>query len=318
MNSPFLESIRAACSLRGYSFETEKTYIYWTKQFIYFNDKKHPKNCNHIEVTAFLTHLAQDRLVTANTQKVALNALVFVYRHVLQNELGEMGFKLATKQRQLPIVLNVADVKLILDTLEGRDKLIFELLYGSGLRIGECLSLRIKDIDTSRLSLTIVNGKGNKDRQTLLSPNLIPKLKDFMRKAVEVQREDADRGIGVAVDVALSKKYPSASTSPAWAFLFPASQWTAHPRTGEVCRFHLDASVPRRVLQRAVKKCGLRDKRVNCHTFRHSFATHLLSTGTDIRTLQELLGHNDVKTTQIYTHLIGQHYAGTVSPLDKL
>ena len=227
MPSPFLESIRSACRLRAYSLRTEETYIYWTRQFIYFIEKKHPKDCGAEEVTAYLTHLAENRHVAVNTQKVVLNALVFVYRHVLNHDLGELGFKLASKQRQLPVVLNPSEIKKILDCLEGRNKLIFELLYGSGLRISECLRLRVKDINTEQLSVTVI-------------------------------------------------------------------------------------------LQNAVKQSGLTHQRVSCHTFRHSFATTLLQTGTDIRTLQELLGHNDVKTTQIYTHLVGQHYAGTVSPLERL
>lgn len=318
MQSPFLESIRSACRLRGYSLRTEETYIYWTKQFVYFTGKKHPNTCGTEEVTAFLTHLAEKKNVAANTQKIALNALVFVYRHVIKQELGEMGFKLASKQRQLPVVLNPFEIKKILEQLEGRNKLIFEMLYGSGLRISECLRLRVKDIDTDRLSVTVIDGKGKKDRQTLLSPTLVDKLKSLQEDAIQLQMFDKERGIGTAIEPALERKYRHASTTPAWAFLFPAAHWTAHPLTGEVCRYHLHPSAPRRVLQKAVKSSNLNYKRINCHTFRHSFATHLLQTGTDIRTLQELLGHNDVKTTQIYTHLVGQHYAGTVSPLEKL
>ncbi len=318
MTSPFLESISSACRLRGYSLQTEKTYLHWIKSFIYFSDKKHPRTCGSKEVTAFLTYLAKEKYVTANTQKVALNSLVFMYRYVIKKDIGELNFKLAQKQRRLPTVLNPPEIKKILEALNGRDKLIFELLYGSGLRIGECLSLRVKDINLDRLSVTVVNGKGNKDRQTILSPALVPKLQDTIRSAIELLKSDNDRGITPALDPALSRKYPNAGTSEAWAFLFPASRWCPHPLTGEVCRYHLHPSVPRRTLQKTVKQIGMSYKRVNCHTFRHSFATHLLSSGTDIRTLQELLGHNDVKTTQIYTHLAGQHYAGTISPLEKL
>jgi len=318
MQSPFLESVSAACRLRAYSLRTEETYIYWTKQFIYFTDKKHPNTCGTKEVTEFLTYLAQERHVAVNTQKLALNALVFVYRHVLKMELGEMGFKLARKQRQLPVVLNPFEIKKILDCLEGRNKLIFEMLYGSGLRISECLRLRVKDIDIHRLSVTVVDGKGKKDRQTILSPSLIDKLTSLQEDATQLQMSDAEKGISSAINPAMAKKFNNAGTTPAWAYLFPAAHWTAHPLTGEVCRYHLHPSVPRRILQKAVKTCGLSHRRVSCHTFRHSFATHLLQNGTDIRTLQELLGHNDVKTTQIYTHLVGEHYAGTVSPLEQL
>ena len=169
MASPFLESISSACRLRGYSLQTEKTYLHWIKQFIYFTKKKHPADCASSEVTAFLTYLAKEKYVTANTQKVALNSLVFMYRYVIKKDIGELNFKLAHKQRRLPTVLDPAEIKKILEALNGRDKLIFELLYGSGLRIEECLSLRVKDINLDRLSVTVVSGKGNKDRQTILS-----------------------------------------------------------------------------------------------------------------------------------------------------
>jgi len=207
---------------------------------------------------------------------------------------------------------------MIIAELHGRDRLIFELLYGSGLRISECLALRIKDIDLQRLSVTVIDGKGRKDRQTILSKSLVQSIEKQRDIATKLQKQDADKGIGSAIDPALQRKYPNACMSPAWAFLFPSSKWSAHPLSGEVCRYHLHPSVPRRKLSEALKRCQLNYKRVNCHTFRHSFATHLLSTGTDIRTLQELLGHNDVKTTEIYTHIAGKHYAGTISPLDKL
>lgn len=318
MNSPFIQSIRSACRLRGYSLRTEKSYVFWARRFIYFNNKRHPKDCGSVEVTSFLTHLAEDRHVAVNTQKVALNAIVFMYRHVLQKELGDLGFKLARKQRQLPIVLSPTEVQSLLMQLEGRNQLIFQLLYGSGLRISECLRLRVKDVDTENFSVTVVDGKGNKDRQTLLSQSLVPKILALKTKAQEIQANDAAQGIGAAMETALSKKYPNAAFSPAWAYLFPSSRWSAHPVTGHIVRYHIHPSVPQKQLKRAVELAGLNTKRVNCHTFRHSFATHLLSAGTDIRTVQELLGHNDVSTTQIYTHVLGQHYAGTVSPLDKL
>ncbi len=318
MNSPFIESIRSACRLRGYSLKTEKSYVFWARRFIYFNNKRHPQDCGPPEVTAFLTHLAEERHVAINTQKVALNAIVFLYRHVLQQELGELGFKLARKQRQLPIVLSPSEVQRILAQLQGHHQLIFQLLYGSGLRISECLRLRVKDVDTENFSITVIDGKGNKDRQTLLSKSLASRIIALKKTAQETQASDAAQGIGVAMDEALSKKYPRAAYSPAWAYLFPSTRWTAHPITGHIVRYHLHPSVPQKQLKRAVELAGLDTKRVNCHTFRHSFATHLLATGTDIRTVQELLGHNDVSTTQIYTHVLGQHYAGTVSPLDRL
>lgn len=318
MASPFLQSVVSACRLRNYSLQTEKTYLHWIRRFILFSDKRHPADCGSAEVVAFLSDLAENKHVSVNTQKVALNALVFLYRHVLKRELGDLGFTPARKQRQLPLVLNPNEIRKILAQMSGRNKLIFQLLYGSGLRISECLRLRVKDIETHRLSVTVVDGKGRKDRQTILAESLIPAIENQLEAAINLQERDAQQGVGSAIDPALSRKYPKAALAPAWAFLFPASQWCGHPLTGEVCRYHLHPTVPGRNLRKAVDAANLNTKRINCHTFRHSFATHLLMTGTDIRTVQELLGHNDVKTTQIYTHVVGQHYAGTVSPIELL
>jgi len=316
--SPFMQSVRSACRLRNYSLRTEKTYLHWIRRYILYTNKRHPAECGAVEVVAFLSHLAEEKLVSVNTQKVALNALVFLYRHVIKSELGDLGFKTARKQRQLPVVLNRDEVRKIIDQLSGRDKLIFQLLYGSGLRISECLRLRIKDLNTQQLSVTVIDGKGKKDRQTLLAKSLVPVIKEQQVIAQKLQADDIRHGVGTAMDPALARKYPKAASSPAWAFLFPSSRWCGHPLTGEVCRYHLHPTVPSRALRTAVETAGLNYKRINCHTFRHSFATHLLASGTDIRNVQELLGHNDVKTTQIYTHVIGEHYAGTISPIEAL
>ena len=312
-----MKSIRDACRLRGYSLKTEKTYVHWIRRYIYFINKAHPSTCGAAEVEAFLTYLAARRHASANTQKVALNSLVFLYRKVLDIELGELNFSLSHKQRQLPVVLTREEVKRILEKLSGRNQLIFQLLYGSGLRISECLGLRIKDIDFNDNSIVVLDGKGNKDRKTLLAPVLIESLKTHIKKAQRVQSEDAANGIGAALPPALARKFPRAKYESAWAFVFPSNRWCRHPLTGEVCRYHLHTSVPTKALRAAVLSAGI-SKKVSSHTFRHSFATHLLLNGTDIRTIQELLGHNDVKTTQIYTHVIGQHYAGTTSPLETL
>jgi len=317
MPSQFMQDVRSACRLRDYSFQTEKTYAYWIRRFIYFVEKKHPNLCGQKEVEAFLTHLAEKEFVTVNTQKVALNALVFMYRHVIKRDLGDLGFALARKQRKLPVVLSRNEINLVFEQLKGRDKFIFQLLYASGLRISECLRLRVKDIDLENLSVTVVDGKGKKDRQTLLASSLASQMKDHIIKAQSLLQEDVARNVGAAMDIGLDKKYPNAKFSDAWAFIFPSSRWSAHPFSGEICRYHLHPTVPTRSLQKAVKKSGV-PKKVSCHTFRHSFATHLLQDGTDIRTVQELLGHNDVKTTQIYTHVIGRHYAGTTSPFERL
>lgn len=318
MKSPFIESVRADIRLRGYSIRTEKTYITWIKKFIYFVGKRHPRELGAKEVKAFLSWLANERNVAINTQKVALNALVFLYHKFLKKELGDLGFSLASRPRRLPDVLNPAEVQSILVELKGRNKLAVQLMYGSGLRVSECLRLRIQDIDLDHGSLTVRNGKGKKDRKTLLSLKLKDPLQEAMRNAVHIQALDNSQGIGYSLPYALGRKYPNAYRMPGWAFIFPSEGLCKHPITGLQCRHHLHQSAIRKALQKAAARAGIIVKRVNCHTFRHSFATHMLSNGTDIRTVQELLGHNDVRTTQIYTHVLGQHYAGSQSPLDRL
>lgn len=318
MPSPFLTAVRDDMRLRGYSLKTERSYLDWIRRYIRFTGRRHPADVPPSEITRFLTHMAVNRHVSVNTQKTALNALVFLYQKHLKLEVGSLGFQLARKQRSLPAVLTPDEVKLILEQLEGRNHLIISLLYGSGLRVNECLQLRVQDIDLEHRSITVHDGKGRKDRQTLLGASVIPALKESIHAAIELQQRDAEQGVGSSMPPALARKYPNACYSPSWAFLFPASGWCANPYDGVLCRHHLHDSVVRKFLAQAVRKAGLTTKRVRCHTFRHSFATALLAAGTDIRTVQELLGHNDVSTTQIYTHVLGQHYAGTRSPLDRL
>lgn len=316
--SPFMEMLRGEIRLRGYSLRTEKSYLFWVKQFILFHQKRHPDAMGGIEVKQFLTWLAVKRHVAVNTQKVALNALVFLYQKVLKRDLGELGFSLATKQRQLPSVLTPTEVAMIFQHLQDRDRLIIELLYASGLRITEALRLRVQDIDFDHYSITVRDAKGNKDRQTLLSESAVPQLKIEIEKALAIQKQDNASKLGPSLPHQLGIKYPNAYKSPAWMFVFPSSTICPHPVTGVNCRHHLHDSVIRKALKKAVAIAGITHKRVSCHTFRHSFATHLLQAGCDIRNLQELLGHNDVKTTQIYTHVIGRHFVNIRSPADAL
>lgn len=318
MKSQFIERIRADMRLRGYSLKTEKTYLTWIYSYIYFLKKRHPPEVDVSEIKNYLTYLAVERHVAVNTQKVALNTLVYLYRKFLQIEVGDLDFTLASKQRYLPTVLTPHEIKQILDQLHGRNRLIIELLYGSGLRVNECLRLRVQDIDLNRFSLVIRDGKGRKDRQTILSPRLGATLSKQIEAAIELQREDNKHGIGSSLDPSLRRKFPAANKTPGWAFIFPSSGWCRHPLDNILCRHHLHDSVVRRFLRVAVKQAGIDRKRVVCHTFRHSFATQMLASGSDIRTVQELLGHNDVSTTQIYTHVLGKHYAGSVSPLDHI
>ena len=316
--SPFINLVRQNIRMRGYSMRTEKTYLYWICDYIRFHRMQHPKDLTPDHVVSFLSYLANRRNVAINTQKTALNALAFLYNQFLNQPLGDLGFTYAQRQRRLPIVLTMQEVQLILDNLSGRDKVIFSILYGSGLRITECLRLRIKDIDLQRNSITVHDGKGGKDRQTILSPSLIKPLQHLIGRAIHLQQQDNLKGVGPSFPYMLGKKYPNAYRQPAWMFIFPSTTICKHPITDKVCRHHLHDSVPRKALKKAVENGGLNHKKISCHTFRHSFATQLLQNGRDIRTVQELLGHSDVSTTQIYTHVIGQHFAGTNSPLDNL
>lgn len=315
--SPFLEKVRRTMRLRGYAMKTEKTYLYWIRYFIHFHKMRHPAEMGKAEVEDFLSHIANDRNCSIGTQQIALNSVSFLYNKFLEQPFGNLSFNYARQPRRLPTVLTASEVAEILDHLEGLHRLIVELMYGSGLRSSEALSVRVQDLNFINQSLTVRQGKGRKDRATLLSRNLMPKLQAQIEIALETQAQDNREGIGPSMPVALGRKYPSAFRAPGWMFVFPSTTTCCHPVTKSLCRHHLHQSVVRKAIKRAATAAGIR-KRVTCHTFRHSFATHLLETGTDIRTVQELLGHTDVKTTQIYTHVIGQHYAGTLSPLDKI
>jgi integron integrase len=318
MRSPFLEEVRRDMRLRGYAVKTEKTYLHWILRYIYFIERRHPAEAGPDDVRAFLTHLAADRRVAINTQKIALNSSVYLYSKFLNIHLGDLNFTLATKQRNLPTVLTVEEVRRILSKLMGRNRIIIQMLYGSGLRINECLRLRVKDIDFNLMSVTVHDGKGRKDRTTILSASVVEPLKALIDKAILVQTRDNERGLGPSLPTALAKKFPNAYRMAGWAYLFPSTGYSPNPFDGSVCRHHLHDSVVRKFLAIAARQAGLDRKHVSSHTFRHSFATHLLQNGADIRTVQELLGHNDLSTTQIYTHVLGRHYAGTASPLDRL
>lgn len=317
-NSPFLNSIRTDMRQKGYALKTEKTYLHWIKRFILFHKKRHPQTMGSEEVRLFLSSLANSRHVAINTQKIALNALAFLYNRFLQQPLGDIDYIPASKPRRLPSVISVNEVQRILQVMDTRNQVIFALLYGAGLRINECLRLRVKDFDFDNGCITVHDGKGGKSRNSLLPTRLIPVIKQLIEQARLIQQDDNLQGVGPSLPFALDRKYPSAYRQAAWMFVFPSSTLCNHPYNGKLCRHHLHDSVARKALKAAVQKAGIVSKRVTCHTFRHSFATHLLQAGRDIRTVQELLGHTDVKTTQIYTHVLGQHFAGTTSPADGL
>ena len=318
MNEEVIESLRKNIRLRGYTMGTEKTYILWVKRFLHFCGNQDPAEISPTKISDYLTFLATKRNVSVNTQKVVLNALIFFFVKFLKREVGDLGFQLASRQRYIPVVLTQPEVLKILHQLEGRNRLIIELMYGGGLRVNEALDIRIGDLNQQKGSLIVRNAKGRKDRVTILSHSCHARLEAQMEFALEVQAKDTRLGIGTSMNPALVRKYPSAPFSPEWAYLFPSSTHCAHPLTGETTRYHLHTSVVRKFLRKAVSDAGITHKRVTTHIFRHSFATHLLASGSDIRTVQELLGHNDVKTTQIYTHVLGKHFAGVNSPLDQL
>lgn len=317
--SPFLEQVRDAIRTRHYSIRTEQAYLDWTRRFILFHHKRHPRDMGESEVCAFLTHLAVDRNVAASTQNQALNALVFTYKVVLQRPLGEIvGAVRAKKPQRLPVVLTQTEVKQVLGELNGHHWLACCLLYGSGLRLMECVRLRVQDLNFDRRAVIVRDGKGRKDRVVTLPDALILPLQRHLGAVRNVHEKDLGDGFGaVYLPYALARKYPGAPREWGWQYVFPASKRSIDPRSGLERRHHIDETSLQRAVKRAVREAGIH-KPATCHTMRHSFATHLLERGMDIRTVQEQLGHKDVRTTQIYTHLIDRGGAAVVSPLNDL
>lgn len=316
--SLFLESVRTELRTRRYSLQTEKTYIYWLRQFILFNDKQHPSKMGNKEIERFLNYLATTRGVSASTQNQALCAIIFVYRHIVQKEITDLRYQFAKRPRSLPTVLTGEEVKQILQCLDSKYWLITSILFGTGLRINEALSLRIKDIDFRSQSIFVFRGKGSKDRYTLLPMALAAPLQQQIHDVKALHAMDISEGYGyTSVPPSLKRKYQHTLKELAWQYLFPSTTRCVHPYDGYICRHHLHPSAYGKVLRAAVRQSGI-PKKVSAHTFRHSFATELLKAGSDIRTVQELLGHSDIRTTELYTHVIGNKRAGTTSPLDNL
>ncbi len=314
----FLVQVATAIRLRRLSYRTEQAYVDWVKRFILFHHKRHPKDMGAPEIEAFLAHLVNDRNVAASTQNQALHALLFVYREVLMIELPRLGLPAAKKEPRLPTVFTCDEVQRILAHMEGRNLLMANLLYGTGLRLREMLRLRVKDIDFTQNQILVREGKGNKDRVTMLPLSLKDTLRQHLSKVKEAHAVDLLEGFGnVALPFALAKKYPQAATEWKWQYIFPASKRSLDPRSGVERRHHLDPSVLQKAVKEAMRKAAI-TKHGSCHTLRHSFATHLLEAGYDIRTVQELLGHADVSTTMIYTHVLNRGGLGVNSPLDRL
>lgn len=314
-----LDRLRMAIRRRHLSPRTEEAYVGWVRRFIFFHDVRHPKEMGTDEVVAFLTHLAVEARVSPSTQNQALSALVFLYRHLFDRELeGLDAAARARRTRPLPVVLSREEVRAVLDLLTGTKRMQATLLYGSGLRLLECLRLRVKDLDPERGQLTVRQGKGRHDRVTTFPRRLREPLARHLREVLALHRRDITQGYdGVPLPNALTRKYPGASREWGWQWVFPASRITHERGTGRKLRIHLHPTVLQRAVKRAAADAGIA-KRVTCHTFRHSFATHLLEDGSDIRTVQTLLGHRDVKTTMIYTHVLEHGAMGVSSPADRL
>ena len=324
VNSPapstprLLDRVRDAIRRRHYSDRTEETYVHWIKRFIYFSGKRHPAILGGEEVTAFLNHLARERKVAAATQNQALAALLFLYKEVIGKPLPWLeGLERAKRPVRVPTVLTRDEVQRLLANLHGSKWLMASLLYGAGLRLRECLKLRVKDVDFGYRQLVVRDGKGAKDRVTMLPASVSESLKRHLERVRKLHERDRAAGLGgVYLPDALARKYPRAPHQWAWQFVFPSFRLSVEPGTGVVRRHHVYENFLIRGVKEAARRAGIA-KHVSCHTLRHSFATHLLEGGYDIRTVQELLGHADVSTTMIYTHVLNRGGRGVTSPLDR-
>jgi integron integrase len=313
-----LEQVRRCLRLKHYSIRTERAYVDWIKRFILFHRKRHPSGMGTDEIRQFLSHLATDRSVAASTQNQALSALLFLYREVLGVELPYVeGIERARRPTRVPVVLTREEADLVVSQVGGAYRLMVSLLYGSGLRLMECVRLRVKDIDFGYRQVTVRDGKGEKDRRTVLPESLVEPLGRHLERVRLLHEEDLRAGYGrVYLPYALERKYPSAAAEWMWQWVFPAAKISVDPRSGEARRHHASEDMLQAAVKKGARAAGV-EKRVSCHTLRHSFATHLLESGYDIRTMQELLGHTSVETTQIYTHVLNKGGRGVKSPLDQ-
>ena len=316
-----LDEVRDVMRLHHYSIHTERTYCDWIKRYIRYHSMISRQDLieGEAKIEAFLTHLAVDKDVAPSTQNQAMNALVFLYKRVLKQSLDqEINAVRATRKINIPVVMTREEVAQVIALMEGVPQLVVKLLYGSGLRIMEAARLRVQDIDYNFKQITVRSGKGAKDRITTFPISVIPLLQNHLAKVRVIHNRDLDQGYGeVYMPNALARKYPNAPKEWNWQYVFPARNISVDPRGGKVRRHHVDPSVVNKAIKAAVHKAGL-TKRISAHTFRHSFATHLLQRGTDIRTIQALLGHKDVATTMIYTHVLQQGGQSVLSPLDDL
>lgn len=312
-----LDQLRDRIRVKHYSIRTETQYVQWVRRFILFHDKRHPRDLGAADVEAFLTHLAVGGNVAAATQNQALSALLFLYREVLGIELPWLdNVTRAKRPRRLPVVLTREEVRAVLEQMDGVYGLLARMLYGSGMRLMEVIRLRVKDVEFSRNEIMVRDGKGAKDRVTMLPISVKADLQAHLAWRRELYEQDLRAGkAAVYLPDALARKYPNAPTEWGWQYVFPSGSYSVDPRSGEERRHHLDEKLLQRAVKRAVQAAGLA-KPATPHTLRHSFATHLLERGQDIRTIQQLLGHKDVATTMVYTHVLNKGGHGVASPLD--
>ena len=315
--SLLLDQVRDQIRTRHYSIRTEEAYLRWIREYILFFDKRHPAELGANEISTFLSHLAVQRNVAASTQNQALSALLFLYREVLDLPIDWVDdVERAKKAKRLPVVFTRDEVKAVLSHLRGEMWLMASLLYGAGLRLMECVRLRVKDLDFARSQIIVREGKGDKDRVTVLPPPLVEPLQRQLERAKALHEMDIREGFGhVYLPYALARKYPQAEREWGWQYVFPAAKRSLDPRTGREQRHHLAETALQKAVKAAVRAAGIH-KPGSCHSLRHSFATHLLEAGYDIRTIQELLGHADVSTTMIYTHVLNRGGKGVKSPLE--
>jgi len=312
-----LDQVRQVIRIKHYSLRTEESYINWIKRFIFFHNKKHPLEMGEKEIGEFITHLAKNEKVSASTQNQALCAIVFLYKNVFKKELDDtISIYWSKRPKKLPVVFTKSEAIEVLGKLKGTHWLVGMLLYGSGLRLSESLELRVKDIDFGYNQIIVRDSKGEKDRTTMLPQKIVQPLKEHLIKVKKIHEEDLKNGFGtVYLPYAIEQKYPNAKYEWKWQYVFPATKISTDPRSGVQRRHHLYDTVIQKAVKQAIRDAGI-TKHASCHTFRHSFATHLLESGYDIRTIQELLGHKNVETTMIYTHVINQGGKGVRSPAD--
>ena len=316
-NPKLLDQVRDVIRRKHFSLRTERCYTDWIRRYILFHNKRHPREMAEAELTEFLTHLARDGHVAASTQNQALSALLFLYKEVLKQDIGWLNeMERVTRPARVPVVLSRDEVHKIFAHLQGTHRLMAGLLYGSGLRLMECVRLRVKDVDFAYARITVRDAKGGRDRVTMLPVNLVASLQRHLHKVKAQHDEDLATGLGsVHLPTALGRKFPNAAREWSWQYVFPSARLSEDPRSGRRGRHHIDESSLQLEMRKAVRASDV-NKPASCHTLRHSFATHLLENGYDIRTVQELLGHKDVSTTMIYTHVLSKPGLGVKSPLD--